>query len=318
MYQNIYWDDQDGPYCSWVSWMFFVNKLCFEAPLGFIWMPLIQLDWCTSCASKHQHICMTLDASGCLRCLLMYKLSLDAPRDSYGWSRWPLMELDVLVYLCTSCALMHQHIFMDAEDDPQCTWMSWMSINVAWYLICLSKLLMTLDAAGCLDAQVVTSCTYGYGCSRWQSMQLDVLDVYQCTSCPLMHQHKLWMLKMILYAAGSLRYLLMHKLCLEAPTHIMDDQDDLPCSLMSWMSVDAQLLSWCTKRLIWMIKVTLDASGYLGCLLMYKVCLDAPRDSYGCSRWPLMKLDVSNVGGGDNYTIFKFWPKSLGNGSLPY
>ena len=29
---------------EWVSWMLVVNKLCFEAPLGFIWMPLMQLD----------------------------------------------------------------------------------------------------------------------------------------------------------------------------------------------------------------------------------------------------------------------------------
>ena len=44
MHQGIYMDAQDEPYCSWVSWMLVVNKLCFEAPLGFIWMPLMQLD----------------------------------------------------------------------------------------------------------------------------------------------------------------------------------------------------------------------------------------------------------------------------------
>ena len=120
-------------------------------------------------------------------------------------------------------------------------------------------------------------------------MSIDAQVVSWCT------KGLIWMLKMALYAAGCLRYLLMHKLCLNALTYFMDDQDDLRCSLMSWMSVDAQVVSWCTKRLIWMIKVTLDVSGCLRGLLMYKLCLDAPWDSYGCSRWPSKKLDVSDV-----------------------
>ena len=89
MHQNIYWDDQDNPHCTWVSWMLVVNKLSFEAPLGFIWMPLMQLD----------------------------------VLDVYGCPRWPTKQLDVLeLHWCIRFALMHQGIYMDDQDDPWCIW----------------------------------------------------------------------------------------------------------------------------------------------------------------------------------------------------
>ena len=92
---------------------------------------------------------MTLD-------VWMHKLWLDAPRDLYGCSRWPSLLLDVLdVYQYSSCPLMHQNIFIDAQDDPWYSWMSWMSI----------------------DVQVVPWCTNTfYGCSRWPLIQLDAQD----------------------------------------------------------------------------------------------------------------------------------------------
>ena len=166
-------------------------------------------------------------AAKCLWCLLMHTLCLDAPKQLYGWSRWPFMHLDVFdVYCCRSCVLMHQG-------------------------------------------------TYIYGYSRWPSMLVDVLVAYSCTSCVLMHQG--------IY---------------------MDAQDDTWCSWMSWMSIDAQVVPWCTNTFYWMPKMTLntagclgclslhkfwlDASRYLGCLLLHILCLDASRDLYECSRWPLM------------------------------
>ena len=82
--------------------------------------------------------------------LWMPKMTLDAA----GCSRWPSLQLDVSdVYWHTSFALMHQGIYMDAQDDPWCSWMSWMSIDVQVVPCCTNTFLwmlkMTLDAAGC-------------------------------------------------------------------------------------------------------------------------------------------------------------------------
>ena len=150
-------------------------------------------------------------------CLLVQKLCLCAPRVIYGWSRWPLMQPDV--YQCISCALMHQDIYMDDQDFLWSSWMSWMSINAQVVARCPKTFIwmikMTLDASGCLVAQVGSWCTkvfkwmlkitrnvdgclgclsmnkdaptYFYGCPLWPLMQLDVLDVYRCTSCVLKH-----------------------------------------------------------------------------------------------------------------------------------
>ena len=139
---------------------------------GFIWM-----------------LKMTMDAAGCLGCLLMHKLSLDAPTHFYQCSWWPSLQLDVLdVYQCTSCALMHQHIFIDFQDNP---WYIWMCFDV------LDCSLMYLDASW----------------STW--LQLDV------PGCILMHLLAAW---------------------------------------CTWMSIDAQVVPW--------YKITLDMSG---CALMYFV-----------------------------------------------
>ena len=139
---------------------------------------------------------MTLDWAGCLGCILMHKLFLDAPRDLYGCSRWPSMQLDVLVvYQFTSCVLMHKKIDLDDQGDPWCIWMSIdvqvVSRSTKGFIWMLK---MTLDEAGCLRCLEMHNLWLDaprdlYGCSRWPLMQLDVLDVYRCTSCALMHQH---------------------------------------------------------------------------------------------------------------------------------
>ena len=213
---------------------------------------------------------MTLYASGCLWCLLLQKLCLCAPRDIYGCSRWPLMQLDV--YQCISCALMHQDIYMDDQDFLWSNWMSWMCINTQVVARCTKTLIwmikISLDASGFLVAQVVSYCMKGF----------------------------IWMLKITLDVAGCLECLSMHKFCLEAPTYFyecptwplmqldvfqctscvlkyneidMDDQCDPWCNLMSWMTIDAQVVSWYTKGFIWMLKMTLNAVGCLRCLLMH-------------------------------------------------
>ena len=66
------------------------------------------------------------------------------------------MQLDVLdVYRHTSFALMYQGIYMDAQDDPQCSWMSWTSIDVQVVPCCTNTFLwmlkMTLDAVDAKD-----------------------------------------------------------------------------------------------------------------------------------------------------------------------
>ena len=110
MHQGIHMDAQDDPQWSWMSPMSRVAQFVTRCTKGFIWI-----------------LKMSIDAAGCLS---LHKLYLDAATHFYGWLRWPSMKLDVLdVYLWTSCALMHQHIFMDAEDDTEFSWMSWMSIN---------------------------------------------------------------------------------------------------------------------------------------------------------------------------------------------
>ena len=105
--------------------------LVFLVPrcLYVIWMLKMTLDAarCLGCLSM---LMMTVDANGCVGCLSMHKLCLDAPRLLYWWSRWPSMQLDVLDgYWCTSCVLMYKGVHMDAQDNPWCSWMSWMSID---------------------------------------------------------------------------------------------------------------------------------------------------------------------------------------------
>ena len=129
---------------------------------------------------------VTLDASGCLGCLLMYKMCWDAPRDSYGCSRWPSMKLDVSnVQSCTICDKMHQGIFMDTQDVNRCCWMSIVAQVVPW---CSNTFLwmfkMTLDGAGCLrclsmDKLCLDAPTYYYGC--WMLMMS--FDAAGCLGC---------------------------------------------------------------------------------------------------------------------------------------
>ena len=107
MHQGIHMDAQDDPLWSWMSPMSRVAQFVTRCTKGFIWI-----------------LKMSIDAAGCLS---LHKLYLDAATHFYGWLRWPLMELDVLdVYLWTSCALMHQHIIMDAE----CLWCPLMHLDV--------------------------------------------------------------------------------------------------------------------------------------------------------------------------------------------
>ena len=152
MHQGIYMDAQDDHWCSWMSRMSInaqVVPWCTNTFLSILMMTLIAAG-CLGCLSMHK-LCLdaprdfygcprwpwmlkiTLNAAGCLGCLSTHKFCLDAPRDLYGCSRWPSMQLDVLdVYQCTSCALLHQHIYMDAQDDPWCSWMLKMALDAAW------------------------------------------------------------------------------------------------------------------------------------------------------------------------------------------
>ena len=140
------------------------------------------------------------------------------------------MQLNVLdVYQHTSYALMHQGIFMDAEDDPRCSWMSWTSVDVQVVPCCTNTFLwmlkMTLDAAGC---------------SRWPLMQLDVpgciLMYLVAARCTLMHLDLLFCSLMYLDASGCTNtFLWMPKMTLDA-------HDDPQCSWMSWMSINTQVL----------------------------------------------------------------------------
>ena len=178
MPQNIDMDNQDDPWSSWMSFMSIdaqVGPWCTITFIGIIKMTLMQLGvldviWWTSCVLKHHwdlYGClwclwmskMTHKAAGCLLAILMHTFCLNAPKHLYGWSRWPLMHLDV--YCCTSCAAgcrgclsMHQQIYMDAQDDPGCSWMSLMSINAP---------------------------THFCGCKRWPSMQLDAQVGPRCS-----------------------------------------------------------------------------------------------------------------------------------------
>ena len=130
MHQGIHMDAQDDPRWSWMSPMSRVAQVVTRCTKGFIWM-----------------LKMTMDAAGCLGCLSMHKLSLDALTHFYQCSWWPSLQLDVLdVYQCTSCAMMHQHIFMDAQDDPGCSWLLKMTLDAAGCLGCLSMHKLFLDA----------------------------------------------------------------------------------------------------------------------------------------------------------------------------
>ena len=212
---------------------------------------------------------MTLDVAPCLGCLWMHKLYLDAPGQLYRWSRWPLMELDVLdVCRCTSFALMQQNIYMDDQDYPWSSWMSWMYFYAQVVPWCtktfIGMIKITLIAPGCL------------GCWLWTSWVLKHhWDLYGCPWCSWMS----WMSMDVQVAQVG---------CSRWPWMQLHDQDDPRCSWMSWMFIDTQVLPWCTKGFIWMLKMTLIAAGCLGCLSILKLSLDAPKHFYWCSRWPLI------------------------------
>ena len=168
MHQGIYMDAKDYHQCGWMTWMSIHAQVVPWCSNTFLWMIKMTLDGagCLGCLSMLINagcldaqvmswctkgfiwmLKLTIDAAGCLGCLLMHKLCLDAAKHFYGWSKWPSMELDVLdVYLCSSCALMNQHIFMDTEDDPKNSWMSWMSINAHDVLWCCWMFWMSINA----------------------------------------------------------------------------------------------------------------------------------------------------------------------------
>ena len=176
---------------------------------------------------------MTLYASGCLWCLSMYKLCLVAPTHFYGCSRWPLTQLDAQDG--HRCSLMYLLV-------AWCTWMSWMS----W---CTNTFLWMPKMT--LDAQDDPRCSW----MSWMSINTQVLP--WCT------KGFIWMLKMTLDAAVCLGCLSMYKLCLVAPHIFLDAPDDPWCSWMSWMSINTQVLPWCIKGFIWMLKITFNVSGIL-------------------------------------------------------
>ena len=159
-------------------------------------------------------------------------------------------------------------------------WMLKMALNVAGCLGCLSMHKLCLDTP-----------TYFYGCPTWPSMQL---DVYQCTSCALKQRD--WY--------GSSRWLLMHLDVLDECTSCvlmhqgiyMDAKDYLQWCWMSWMSINAQVVSWCTNTFLWRLKMRLDvldvnwsSSCALMCLIV-ALCTWMHLDVLSCS---LMYLDVS-------------------------
>ena len=131
---------------------------------------------------------------------------------------------------------------------------------------------MTLDAAGCLgclsmhqgiymDAQV------GPGCS---CMSINVQVVPSCTNTFL------WMHKMTHDATGCSGLPLMQ---LDVLACSLMYQDASGCLSMHIL-MDAQDDPGCS----WMLKMTLDAAGCLGCLSMYKLCFAALTHFYVCSR----------------------------------
>ena len=193
-------------------------KLHHSSLIGITWCSLMSwmsidaqvVPWCTR--TIIWMIKMTLNEAGCLGCLSMHKLCLDATKHLYGWPRWPST-----LYLCTSCSLMHQNIYWDDQDDPHCSWLSWMLVvNKLCFEAPLGIIWMLLTQLDSLDV---------YGCPRCPSKQLENLELHWCIHFALMHQ------------------------CI-----YMDDQDDPWCI---WMSIVAQVVSRCTKGFIWMLKMTL-------------------------------------------------------------
>ena len=87
-------------------------------------------------------------------------MSIDAPDDPWcSWMSWMSINAPSI----------------DVQDDPWCSWMSWMSTDVQDDSGCLLMVKITLNVAGCFRFFDV------YWCPQWPLMQLDVLDVYQCT-----------------------------------------------------------------------------------------------------------------------------------------
>ena len=160
--------------------------------------------WCTN--TFLSILMMTLVAAGCIGCLSMHKLCLDAPTHFYECSRWPWMQLDV-------------------QDDPRCSWMSWMSINTQGLPWCTKGFIIYMDAQD--DPQ----------CSWMSWMFIDTQVLPWCT------KGFIWMLKMTLTAAGCLGRLLMYKLCLVAPTHFYGCSKWASMLWMLKMAIDA---AWCT------------------------------------------------------------------------
>ena len=145
---------------------------------------------------------------------------------------------------------MHQNNYWNDQDNPHCSWVFWLLIDaqvVPWWTKRIIRMYkMSLDAACCLG---------------WPQMLLDVLDVFRCTSCAL-----------------------MHKLCLEAPKHLcgwsrwplmqldlLDVYQCTSCALMHQNILCFEAVIGC----IWMLKITLHAAGCLGCLWMFKMSFKA-------------------------------------------
>ena len=160
-----------------------------------------------------------INAAKCLWCLLMHTLCLDAPKQLYGWSRWPFMHLDVFdVYCCRSCVF----IIYAPRDLYGCS---------RWIILTLK---MTQDTTGCLRCLSMHKLRLdaprdSYWCSRWPLMQLNFFNAYQCTSCASMHQNNyidnpcIWMSDV--YWCRSCVF--VHQ------GLYMDGQDDPWCSQMS-------------------------------------------------------------------------------------
>ena len=110
MYQSIYMDDQDDPWCSWMSWIPINTQVVSWCTKVFIWM-----------------LIMTLTAAECLGCLLMHEL--DETRHFYINDQDPQCIWISNMSLMYKLYLMHKDIYMDDQDDTWYSWMSWISIN---------------------------------------------------------------------------------------------------------------------------------------------------------------------------------------------
>ena len=177
---------------------------------------------------------MWLNISNCFLIQNLQKNCMDAQNDSwmslmtigelvvpwcYTCSRWPLMQQDVLDVFGCSCWSSMQLDVLDVFQCLQwllCCWMSWMSIDAQFVLICtktfICKIKITLDVAWCLEW--LTMHKLRPHCSWMSWISIDAQFVSWCT------YRIVWLHKMSPYLAGCLWCLLMILLYLDAPREL--------------------------------------------------------------------------------------------------